>query len=167
MFQPIRSVSVLREGYVELPSVSLDPQGELLASFSTRNDTGIILAGFSKASTRKSRQARQVRPQIYCDKQLDIIRAHTCSLVINLYNVAKMTYGSTAYWPCFLCVCVQPFLAVMLISGGLEVHVNMAEGGSVHKVVVKSRSGSFSDGQEHSVILQRNRKWVAPWRGTD
>uniref|UniRef100_A0A8C7TB04 Laminin, alpha 1 n=1 Tax=Oncorhynchus mykiss TaxID=8022 RepID=A0A8C7TB04_ONCMY len=112
VLEPIRSVSVLREGYVELPSVSLDPQGELLASFSTRNDTGIILAGFSKAN---------------------IIRAHTCSL---------------------------PFLAVMLISGGLEVHVNMAEGGSVHKVVVKSRSGSFSDGQEHSVILQRNRKML-------
>uniref|UniRef100_A0A8C7L321 Laminin, alpha 1 n=1 Tax=Oncorhynchus kisutch TaxID=8019 RepID=A0A8C7L321_ONCKI len=93
VLEPIRSVSVLREGYVELPSVSLDPQGELLASFSTRNDTGIILAGFSKA---------------------DIIR----------------------------------------------VHVNMAEGGSVHKVVVKSRSGSFSDGQEHSVILQRNRKML-------
>uniref|UniRef100_A0A674CGI3 Laminin, alpha 1 n=1 Tax=Salmo trutta TaxID=8032 RepID=A0A674CGI3_SALTR len=109
--KPIRSVSVLREGYVELPSVSLDPQGELLASFSTRNDTGIILAGFSKAGTRKSRQAH-------------IIRAHTSSL---------------------------PFLAVMLISGRLEVHVNMAEGGSIHKVVVKSRSGSFSDGQEHSL----------------
>uniref|UniRef100_A0A4W5QPA5 Laminin, alpha 1 n=1 Tax=Hucho hucho TaxID=62062 RepID=A0A4W5QPA5_9TELE len=59
--KPIRSVSVLREGYVELPSVSLDPQGELLASFSTRNDTGIILAGFSKAGTRKSRQARQLK----------------------------------------------------------------------------------------------------------
>uniref|UniRef100_A0A4W5QWE0 Laminin, alpha 1 n=1 Tax=Hucho hucho TaxID=62062 RepID=A0A4W5QWE0_9TELE len=56
--KPIRSVSVLREGYVELPSVSLDPQGELLASFSTRNDTGIILAGFSKAGTRKSRQLK-------------------------------------------------------------------------------------------------------------
>uniref|UniRef100_A0A4W5QWC9 Laminin, alpha 1 n=1 Tax=Hucho hucho TaxID=62062 RepID=A0A4W5QWC9_9TELE len=98
-------VSVLREGYVELPSVSLDPQGELLASFSTRNDTGIILAGFSKAGTRKSRQARQVRPPIY----------------------------------------------FMLMSGRLEVHVNMPEGGSVHKVVVKSRSGSFSDGQEHSL----------------
>ncbi|XP_071026114.1 laminin subunit alpha-1-like isoform X2 [Oncorhynchus clarkii lewisi] len=110
VLEPIRSVSVLREGYVELPSMSLGYQGELLASFSTRNHTGIILAGFSKAGTRKRRQAR------------------------------------------------QPFLAVMLVSGHLEVHVNMVEGGSVHKVVVKSRSGSFSDGQEHSVILQRNRK---------
>uniref|UniRef100_A0A8C7G450 Laminin, alpha 1 n=1 Tax=Oncorhynchus kisutch TaxID=8019 RepID=A0A8C7G450_ONCKI len=53
-------VSVLREGYVELPSMSLGSQGELLASFSTRNHTGIILAGFSKAGTRKRRQARQV-----------------------------------------------------------------------------------------------------------
>uniref|UniRef100_A0A673Z070 Laminin, alpha 1 n=1 Tax=Salmo trutta TaxID=8032 RepID=A0A673Z070_SALTR len=110
VLEPIRSVSVLREGYVELPSMSLGSQGELLASFSTRNHTGIILAGFSKAGIRKRRQAR------------------------------------------------RPFLAVMLVSGHLEVHVNMVEGGSVHKVVVKSRSGSFSDGQEHSVILQRNRK---------
>uniref|UniRef100_A0A4W5KU69 Laminin subunit alpha-1 n=1 Tax=Hucho hucho TaxID=62062 RepID=A0A4W5KU69_9TELE len=54
------SVSILREGYVELPSMSLGSQGELLASFSTRNHTGIILAGFSKAGTRKRRQARQV-----------------------------------------------------------------------------------------------------------
>uniref|UniRef100_A0A673Z2N2 Laminin, alpha 1 n=1 Tax=Salmo trutta TaxID=8032 RepID=A0A673Z2N2_SALTR len=112
VLEPIRSVSVLREGYVELPSMSLGSQGELLASFSTRNHTGIILAGFSKAGIRKRRQARRV----------------------------------------------SPFLAVMLVSGHLEVHVNMVEGGSVHKVVVKSRSGSFSDGQEHSVILQRNRK---------
>ncbi|KAM9552660.1 laminin subunit alpha-1-like isoform 1-T1 [Salvelinus alpinus] len=110
VLEPIRSVSVLREGYVELPSISLGSQGELLASFSTRYHTGIILAGFSKGGTRRRRQAR------------------------------------------------QPFLAVMLVSGHLEVHVSMVEGGSVHKVVVKSRSGSFSDGQEHSVILQRNRK---------
>ena len=62
------------------------------------------------------------------------------------------------YIDSLLWVSNQPFLAVMLVSGHLEVHVNMVEGGSVHKVVVKSRSGSFSDGQEHSVILQRNRK---------
>uniref|UniRef100_A0A6Q2WY45 Laminin, alpha 1 n=1 Tax=Esox lucius TaxID=8010 RepID=A0A6Q2WY45_ESOLU len=110
LFQPIRSMSVLKEGYVELPSITLDPQGELLASFSSRNDTGIILTGFSRAGLRVRREAR------------------------------------------------QPFMAVMLVSGRLEVHINMVEGGSVHKVVVKSRTGSFGDGQEHSVILQRNRK---------
>uniref|UniRef100_A0A6Q2X7F4 Laminin, alpha 1 n=1 Tax=Esox lucius TaxID=8010 RepID=A0A6Q2X7F4_ESOLU len=110
VLKPIRSMSVLKEGYVELPSITLDPQGELLASFSSRNDTGIILTGFSRAGLRVRREAR------------------------------------------------QPFMAVMLVSGRLEVHINMVEGGSVHKVVVKSRTGSFGDGQEHSVILQRNRK---------
>uniref|UniRef100_A0A3P8YRH4 Laminin, alpha 1 n=1 Tax=Esox lucius TaxID=8010 RepID=A0A3P8YRH4_ESOLU len=107
VLKPIRSMSVLKEGYVELPSITLDPQGELLASFSSRNDTGIILTGFSRAGLRVRR---------------------------------------------------EPFMAVMLVSGRLEVHINMVEGGSVHKVVVKSRTGSFGDGQEHSVILQRNRK---------
>ncbi|KAL1006408.1 hypothetical protein UPYG_G00072000 [Umbra pygmaea] len=110
VLKPIRSITVLEEGYMELPSMTLDPQGELLASFSTRNDTGIILAGFSKAETRTRREAR------------------------------------------------QPFMAIMLLSGRLEVHMNMVEGGNTHKAVVKSRTGSFADGQEHSVILQRNRK---------
>lgn len=46
----------------------------------------------------------------------------------------------------------------MLVSGRVEVHVSMAEGGVVHKAVVKSQNGTFSDGQEHSLILQRNKR---------
>lgn len=57
-------------------------------------------------------------------------------------------------------VCSQPFLLVMLVSGSLEVHVGVAEGGAVHRAVVKSQNGSFSDGQEHSLILQRNKRSV-------
>ncbi|KAJ8277568.1 hypothetical protein GJAV_G00076760 [Gymnothorax javanicus] len=85
-------------------------QSELLATFSTRNDTGIILAGFNEAGGRKRRQTR------------------------------------------------QPFLAIMLVHGHLEVHVNPAEGGSIHKVVVRSDAGTFSDGQDHSVMLLRNKR---------
>ncbi|KTG37388.1 hypothetical protein cypCar_00039023, partial [Cyprinus carpio] len=55
----------------------------------------------------------------------------------------------------------QSFLLVMLVSGSLEVHVGVAEGGAVHKAVVKSQNGSFSDGQEHSLILQRNKRSIA------
>ncbi|KAG7488691.1 hypothetical protein MATL_G00037040, partial [Megalops atlanticus] len=112
VLQPIRSVTILNEGFLELPPLTLAPQAEIMATFSTRNDTGIILAGFSKAGNRRRRQTR------------------------------------------------QPFLAVMLVNGQLEVHLNTAEGGSIHKVVVKPSTGTFGDGQEHSVILQRNKRIV-------
>ncbi|XP_035271308.1 laminin subunit alpha-1 [Anguilla anguilla] len=112
VLQPIRSVTILNEGFLELPPMTLGPQSELMATFSTRNDTGIILAGFNKAGGRKRRQTR------------------------------------------------QPFLAVMLVHGQLEVHLNVAEGGSVHKVVVRSDAGAFNDGKDHSVILQRNKRTV-------
>lgn len=49
----------------------------------------------------------------------------------------------------------------MLVSGAVEVHVAVTEGGAVHKAVVKSQNGSFSDGQEHSLILQRTKRFVA------
>ncbi|TSK16092.1 Laminin subunit alpha-1 [Bagarius yarrelli] len=52
----------------------------------------------------------------------------------------------------------QPFLVVMLVSGNVEVHVSMAEGGGMYKAVVKAQNGTFSDGQEHSIILQRNKR---------
>lgn len=38
--------------------------------------------------------------------------------------------------------------------------MGVAEGGAVHKAVVKSRNGSFSDGREHSLIVQRNKRSV-------
>ncbi|KAJ8010618.1 hypothetical protein DPEC_G00076940 [Dallia pectoralis] len=116
VLKPIRSMSVLKEGYLQLPAIDLDPQGELLASFSSNNDTGIILAGFSRTGTRARREARKEAR--------------------------------------------QPFMAVMLMSGRLEVHVSMVEGGRVHTAVVQSRTGSFADGREHSVILQRSRKMM-------
>ncbi|KAJ8374971.1 hypothetical protein SKAU_G00055510 [Synaphobranchus kaupii] len=111
VLQPIRSVTILNEGFLELSPLALAPQSKLMATFSTRNDTGIILAGFNKAGGRMRRQTR------------------------------------------------QPFLAIMLVHGQLEVHLNAVEGGSVHKVVVRSE-GTFSDGHDHSVILQRNKRTV-------
>ncbi|KAJ8279563.1 hypothetical protein COCON_G00066290, partial [Conger conger] len=112
VLQPIRSVTILKEGFLELPPLALGPQSELMATFSTRNDTGIILAGFNKAGGRKRRQTR------------------------------------------------QPFLVVMLVHGHLEVHLNAAEGGNVHKVVVRSESGTFNDEHDHSIILQRNKRVI-------
>ncbi|XP_063063630.1 laminin subunit alpha-1 [Engraulis encrasicolus] len=110
VLEPIRSMSLLGGGFLEMPSLTLDPQMELMATFSTKNNTGLLLAGFGKMANRKRRQAH------------------------------------------------QPFLAVMLVSGRLEVHVNMAEGGSSHKAVIRSSAGTFADGKEHSVILQRNKR---------
>uniref|UniRef100_A0AAY4A6X9 Laminin subunit alpha-1 n=1 Tax=Denticeps clupeoides TaxID=299321 RepID=A0AAY4A6X9_9TELE len=108
--KPIRSASILGGGYLQLPPMTLSPQTELMATFSTKNDSGIILVGFAKSANRMRRQTH------------------------------------------------QPFLAVMLVSGKLEVHVNMAEGGSVHKAVIKSQKGTFGDGLEHSLVLQRNKR---------
>ncbi|KAG5268865.1 hypothetical protein AALO_G00217340 [Alosa alosa] len=106
----IRSISVLGGGFLEMPPISLDPHMELMATFSSRNETGLILAGFGKMANRKRRQTH------------------------------------------------QPFLAAMLVSGQLEVHVNMAVGGSSHKAVIRSSTGTFADGKEHSVILQRSKR---------
>ncbi len=39
------------------------------------------------------------------------------------------------------------------IAGGA---CGRGRGRAVHRAVVKSQNGSFSDGQEHSLILQRN-----------
>ncbi|XP_030623498.1 laminin subunit alpha-1 [Chanos chanos] len=111
VLEPVRSVSVLGgSGFLEMPGFTLGSQTEIMTTFSTKNNTGLILAGFSTDAGRK--------------------RRHTA----------------------------QSFLAVMLVSGRLEVYVNMVEGGTVPKVVIKSRNRTFSDGQEHSLILQRNKR---------
>ncbi|XP_076827529.1 laminin subunit alpha-1 isoform X2 [Brachyhypopomus gauderio] len=110
VLKPVRSVSVLGGGYVRMPAIAVTPHTELMSSFSSRNGSGIILAGFGSPPGRKRRHTQ------------------------------------------------QSFLAVTLVSGRVEVQVAMVEGGGVHKAVVKSRNGTFSDGQEHSLILQRNKR---------
>lgn len=50
--QPIQSVSFLRGGYVEVPPKSLSPESSLLATFTTKNSSGIILAALGKDSER-------------------------------------------------------------------------------------------------------------------
>ncbi|KAI4555165.1 hypothetical protein MJT46_015551 [Ovis ammon polii x Ovis aries] len=50
--EPVRSVSFLRGGYVELPPKSLSPDTELLATFATRNSSGIILAALSQGGEK-------------------------------------------------------------------------------------------------------------------
>lgn len=46
------SVSFMRGGYVELPPKSLSPDTELLATFATRNNSGIILAALSQEAVK-------------------------------------------------------------------------------------------------------------------
>uniref|UniRef100_A0A8C4RZG4 Laminin subunit alpha-1 n=2 Tax=Erpetoichthys calabaricus TaxID=27687 RepID=A0A8C4RZG4_ERPCA len=112
VLEPIRSVSVLKNGFLELLPFPLSPESELMATFSTKNDTGVILAGITKSGNRKRRQTH------------------------------------------------LPFFAVMLIDGNVEVHVNSGEETSTKKVIIKSETGTFSDGQDHSIILHRNRRLV-------
>lgn len=48
----------------------------------------------------------------------------------------------------------------MLIDGHLAVHVNAGDRTSTRKVVLQSANGTYSDGQEHSVILIRNKRYT-------
>lgn len=54
--QPIRSVSFLKGGYIELPPRSLSPESEFLATFATTNSSGIILAALSKHGKKEGHQ---------------------------------------------------------------------------------------------------------------
>ncbi|XP_036374630.1 laminin subunit alpha-1-like, partial [Megalops cyprinoides] len=112
VLEPVQSVTVLSEGYVQLRPVTLGPEGDIMATFSSLSDTGLILVGFSKEGSHRTGQSQ------------------------------------------------KPFLVVMLVSGHLEAHLSMGEGGSFLKAVLKSSIGTLSDGQEHSLILQRRGRTV-------
>ncbi|VTJ78003.1 Hypothetical predicted protein [Marmota monax] len=58
--QPIQSVSFLRGGYVELPPTSLSPESELLATFATQNNSGIILAALGRDAEKQNRRQAHV-----------------------------------------------------------------------------------------------------------
>ncbi|KAG9479046.1 hypothetical protein GDO78_012615 [Eleutherodactylus coqui] len=114
ILEPTRSITVLNDGYVEMEPVSLSPESELMVSFSTLNETGIILAGFGKSAEKRSRRQAQL-----------------------------------------------PFFAIMLVNGHIEFHIHPMDGASTRKVVVRSPTGTYNDGQEHSFILLRNKRMVS------
>ncbi|ERE84378.1 laminin subunit alpha-1 [Cricetulus griseus] len=111
--EPIQSVSFLRGGYVEVPPKSLSPESSLLATFTTKNSSGIILAALGKDSERAGWS-----------------QAHV------------------------------PFFSIMLMEGHIEVHVSSGDGLSLRKALLHSPAGSYSDGQEHSISLVRNRRVI-------
>jgi hypothetical protein len=59
-------------------------------------------------------------------------------------------------------VSFQPFFSIMLLEGRIEVHVNSGDGTSLRKALLHAPTGSYSDGQEHSISLVRNRRYLAP-----
>ncbi|XP_062987367.1 laminin subunit alpha-1 [Elgaria multicarinata webbii] len=113
ILEPIRGASILSNGYIELLPKSLSPESELMATFATKNTSGIILVGLSKGAEKRRRR-----------------QAHL------------------------------PFFSIMLVDGHLAVHVNAGDRASTRKVTVKSANGTYSDGQEHSVILTRNKRMI-------
>lgn len=54
----------------------------------------------------------------------------------------------------------QPFFAIMLIEGHIEVHVNAGDGTSLRKALLHSPTGTYSDSQEHSISLRRNGRYL-------
>uniref|UniRef100_A0A8V0X4B6 Laminin subunit alpha-1 n=2 Tax=Gallus gallus TaxID=9031 RepID=A0A8V0X4B6_CHICK len=113
VLEPIRSMNILTNGYIELEPKSLSPESELMATFATKNSNGIILAGLSRGLEKRRRR-----------------QAHL------------------------------PFFSIMLIDGHLAVHVNAGDRASTRKVILRSPNGTYSDGQEHSVILIRNKRII-------
>ncbi|KAI6075043.1 Laminin subunit alpha-1 [Aix galericulata] len=86
VLEPIRTVNILNNGYIELEPKSLSPESELMATFATKNSNGIILAGL--------------------------------------------------------------------------MHINAGDRTSTRKVILQSANGTYSDGQEHSLILIRNKRII-------
>uniref|UniRef100_A0A4X2L7R5 Laminin subunit alpha-1 n=1 Tax=Vombatus ursinus TaxID=29139 RepID=A0A4X2L7R5_VOMUR len=60
LLEPIRSISILNNGYIELPPKPLSTESELMATFATKNSSGIILAGLSKGKDKRSRRQAHV-----------------------------------------------------------------------------------------------------------
>ncbi|XP_031295017.2 laminin subunit alpha-1 isoform X1 [Camelus dromedarius] len=114
--EPVRSVSFLKGGYMELPPKSLSPESELLATFATKNSSGIILAALGQHGEKQGR---------------------------------RQAPGSS-----------QPFLSIMLIEGHIEVHVNPGDGTSLRRALLHAPTGTFGDGQEHSISLIRSGRII-------
>ncbi|XP_024619438.1 laminin subunit alpha-1 [Neophocaena asiaeorientalis asiaeorientalis] len=113
ILEPVRSVSFLRGGYVELPPKSLSPDSELLATFATRNSSGIILAALGQHGEKQGHR-----------------QAH------------------------------KPFFSIMLIEGHIEVHVNPGDGTSLRRALLHAPTGTYGDGQEHSISLIRTGRII-------
>ncbi|XP_052049480.1 laminin subunit alpha-1 [Apodemus sylvaticus] len=111
--EPIQSVSFLQGGYMEMPPKSLSPESSLLATFATKNSSGIILVALGKDAEKAS--------------------------------------GSQAH---------VPFFSILLIEGHIEVHISFGDGTSLRKALLHAPTGSYSDGQEHSISLVRNRRVI-------
>uniref|UniRef100_A0A8B9DLH3 Laminin subunit alpha-1 n=1 Tax=Anser cygnoides TaxID=8845 RepID=A0A8B9DLH3_ANSCY len=56
VLEPIRTVNILNNGYIELEPKSLSPESELMATFATKNSNGIILAGLSRRTEKRQRR---------------------------------------------------------------------------------------------------------------
>jgi laminin alpha 1/2 len=59
----------------------------------------------------------------------------------------------------------QPFFSIMLIDGHIEVHVSPGDGTSLRKALLHAPTGTYGDGQEHSISLVRNQRYRSTWVG--
>ncbi|KAM6217502.1 laminin subunit alpha-1 [Rhynchocyon petersi] len=113
ILEPVRSVSFLKDGFLELPPKPLSLESELLATFATEKSSGLILAGLGVDVERQSRW-----------------QAHV------------------------------PFFAIMLLEGHIEVHISFGDGTSLRRALLHSPTGTYGDGQEHSISLVRDRRLI-------
>lgn len=54
----------------------------------------------------------------------------------------------------------QPFFSIALIEGDVEVHVNSGDGASLRRALLQAPTGTYGDGQEHSISLIRSGRYL-------
>lgn len=87
VYQPIRSVSAFGDGFLEMPAVIMGSHTEIMTTFSTKHDSGIILAGFSRSEGRSRGQTQQ---QVSCA---------SLSVIMGCHNGGHLLYETTHHWP--------------------------------------------------------------------
>ncbi|XP_053425182.1 LOW QUALITY PROTEIN: laminin subunit alpha-1-like [Nycticebus coucang] len=53
-----------------------------------------------------------------------------------------------------------PFFSILLIQGHVEVHISLGDRSSLRKALLHSPTGTYSDGQPHSISLVRNQRII-------
>uniref|UniRef100_A0A5F8G7E7 Basement membrane-specific heparan sulfate proteoglycan core protein n=1 Tax=Monodelphis domestica TaxID=13616 RepID=A0A5F8G7E7_MONDO len=76
IISPIRSASIFNEGYIELPPKPLLTESELMVTFATKTNSGIILSGLTTGKEKRSR--RQANVVSYFKHYRDSICCYCC-----------------------------------------------------------------------------------------
>uniref|UniRef100_A0A8B9EMM7 Laminin subunit alpha-2 n=1 Tax=Anser cygnoides TaxID=8845 RepID=A0A8B9EMM7_ANSCY len=134
----IYTVSFPKPGFVELQPVSFDLGIEINLSFSTKNESGIILFGTS-GTVVPPRRKRRYTPAGKLERSSSW-KLEERRKASPLRRKRRQTG--------------QAYYAVFLNRGRLEVHISTGTR-DPHRITIKPEAGEFHDGRAHSVRIER------------